>query len=57
MNLTWRDVLDGDKAISAGTHINDAVKIAQKVRYNYFTFNGRVFDLDCNELGKVEDLK
>jgi hypothetical protein len=42
MELTWKEVLDSNRQI-AGMHFAEFLPIVVKTKYDYFTWNGRIF--------------
>lgn len=59
MKFSWKDVLDGDKKMYG--LITYAAAAAKEVGYQYFSWNGWVYDLNCrtvvlmSEAGLIED--
>ncbi len=51
--LNWKNVFNTSLGITAGTHINDAIKLVKKTGYSYFTWNGDVYDINGNEIKGV----
>jgi hypothetical protein len=49
LKLTWRDVLDVQKAWVGGNHISDFLPYIKMSGYEYFAWNGRVYKFDVND--------
>jgi uncharacterized protein YdgA (DUF945 family) len=59
---SWREILDMQKVLLAGTDIISCSNYCRKTSYGYFAFNGDIFTKDgkrvmINRQMTVEDLK
>ena len=55
--MSWKYVFNSNHKFLAGNHINDVLNFVLTTGYNFFTFNGHVYDLRGGDTGlTTEDL-